>query len=92
MLDIKVALVIIDAMVCQTKIAKGIVDQGGDSLLAVKSNQGKLRQAIEKAFLMWLMISLLSKDTVEYSLASAMFLTVQSLKVTSHAGKARRAL
>lgn len=50
MLDIKGALVTIDAMACQTKIAKAIVDQGGDYLLAVKSNQGKLRQAIEKAF------------------------------------------
>jgi predicted transposase YbfD/YdcC len=37
-------------MACQTKIAKAIVEQGGDYLLAVKSNQGKLRQAIEKAF------------------------------------------
>ncbi|HBC3931672.1 TPA: ISAs1 family transposase, partial [Vibrio parahaemolyticus] len=50
MLDIKGALVTIDAMACQTKIAKAIVDQGGEYLLAVKSNQGKLRQAIEKAF------------------------------------------
>ncbi|WP_351123220.1 ISAs1 family transposase [Shewanella sp. T24-MNA-CIBAN-0130] len=50
MLDIKGALVTIDAMACQTKIAKTIVDQGGDYLLAVKSNQGKLREAIVKAF------------------------------------------
>jgi len=50
MLNIKGALVTIDAMACQTKIAKAIVDQGGDYLLAVKSNQGKLRQSIEKAF------------------------------------------
>jgi predicted transposase YbfD/YdcC len=66
MLDIKGALVTIDAMACQTKIAKAIVDQGGDYLLDVKSNQGKLRQAIEKAFSssepMWLMTPLLSKD------------------------------
>ncbi|WP_277870876.1 ISAs1 family transposase [Vibrio breoganii] len=50
MLNIKGALVTIDAMACQTKISKAIVDQGGDYLLAVKSNQGKLRQSIEKAF------------------------------------------
>ena len=50
MLDIKGALVTIDAMACQTKIAKAIVGQGGDYLLAVKSNQGKLRKAIENAF------------------------------------------
>lgn len=45
MLDITGALVTIDAMACQTKIAKAIVEQGADYLLAVKSNQGKLRQA-----------------------------------------------
>ncbi|EGQ9171312.1 ISAs1 family transposase, partial [Vibrio cholerae] len=50
MLDIKGALVTIDAMACQTKIAKAIVEQSGDYLLAVKHNQGKLRTAIEKAF------------------------------------------
>ena len=50
MLDIKGTLVTIDAMACQTNIAKAIVEQGGDYLLAVKSNQGKLRQAIEIAF------------------------------------------
>ncbi|PSW23121.1 ISAs1 family transposase [Photobacterium phosphoreum] len=50
MLDIKGALVTIDAMACQTKIAKAIVDKGADYLLAVKSNQGKLRIAVEKAF------------------------------------------
>ncbi len=50
MLDIKRALVTIDAMACQTKIAKAIVEQGADYLLAVKCNQGSLRQAVEKAF------------------------------------------
>ena len=50
MLDIKGALVTIDAMACQTKIAKAIVDKGAYYLLAVKSNQGKLRIAVEKAF------------------------------------------
>jgi hypothetical protein len=50
MLDIKGILVTIDAMACQTKIAKTIVEQDGDYLLTVKSNQGKLREAIVKAF------------------------------------------
>ena len=50
MLDIKGALVTIDAMACQTKIAKIIIDKGGDYLLAVKNNQGKLRQAVEDVF------------------------------------------
>ncbi|MBS9848159.1 ISAs1 family transposase [Vibrio alginolyticus] len=50
MLDINGTLVTIDVMACQTNIAKAIVEQGGDYLLSVKSNQGKLRQAVEKAF------------------------------------------
>ena len=50
LLDIKGALVTIDAMACQTEIAKTIVGQGADYLLAVKNNQGKLRKAIEAAF------------------------------------------
>ncbi len=64
-LDLKGALVTIDAMACQTKIAKAIVEQGGDYLLAVKNNQGKLRQAIEKhshfSEQMWPMPSALNK-------------------------------
>ncbi|SHO57603.1 ISAs1 family transposase [Vibrio quintilis] len=50
LLDIKGTLVTIDAMACQTEIAKTIVDQDADYLLAVKNNQGKLRQAVEAAF------------------------------------------
>lgn len=50
MLDLRGALVTIDAMACQTKIAKTIVNQGGDYLLAVKNNQGKLRKAVENSF------------------------------------------
>lgn len=38
MLDIKGTLTIIDAMACQTTIAKAIVEQDGDYLLAVKCN------------------------------------------------------
>jgi predicted transposase YbfD/YdcC len=50
LLDIKGALVTIDAMACQTKIAKTIIEQGADYLLAVKNNQGNLRKAVEQAF------------------------------------------
>ena len=40
LLDIKDAIVTIDAMGCQVKIAQQIVDQKGNYLLAVKGNQG----------------------------------------------------
>ncbi|MCE9688290.1 ISAs1 family transposase, partial [Shewanella sp. AS16] len=50
MLDLRGALVTIDAMACQTKIAKAIISQGGDYLLAVKGNQGKLAKAVRTAF------------------------------------------
>ena len=43
-------MVTIDAMACQTEIAKTIIEQGADYLLAVKNNQGKLRKAVESAF------------------------------------------
>lgn len=50
MLDLRGALVTIDAMACQTKVAKAIVSKGGDYLLAVKGNQGKLAKAVRAAF------------------------------------------
>lgn len=50
MLELRGALVTIDAMACQTKIAKAIINQGGDYLLAVKGNQGRLAQAVRAAF------------------------------------------
>lgn len=46
LLDIKGCIVTIDAMGCQTDIAQQIVNQGGDYLLAVKKNQGKLYEDI----------------------------------------------
>ncbi|WP_311568474.1 ISAs1 family transposase [Photobacterium arenosum] len=49
LLDIKGCLVSIDAMGCQTDIAKQIVEQGGDYLLAVKGNQKSLAKAVQKA-------------------------------------------
>lgn len=50
LLEIKGCLVTIDAMGCQRKIAKKIVDKGGDYLLAVKGNQGTLQKAFEDHF------------------------------------------
>lgn len=41
-LDISGCLITIDAIGTQTNIAEKIIDQGGDYLLAVKKNQGKL--------------------------------------------------
>jgi predicted transposase YbfD/YdcC len=42
MLDLKGAMVSIDAMGCQKEIAKKIVAAGGDYVLAVKANQEHL--------------------------------------------------
>lgn len=50
LLELKGALVSIDAMGCQTEIASEIIQQGADYLLAVKGNQGSLHQAIQGAF------------------------------------------
>lgn len=50
MLDIKGAIVTIDAMGCQKKIAEQIVSQGADYILAVKDNQPKLHEAIKDYF------------------------------------------
>ena len=49
-LDIRGATVTIDAMGCQTEIAKTITDGGGNYLIAVKDNQPTLRQDIEMTF------------------------------------------
>jgi len=43
-LDITGCIVTIDAMGCQTEIATQIVDGGGDYLLALKGNQGRLHE------------------------------------------------
>ena len=44
------ALVTIDAMGCQTRIAQAILDRGGDYLLAVKDNQPGLHDEIRRSF------------------------------------------
>jgi predicted transposase YbfD/YdcC len=46
MLELSGAMVTIDAMGCQTEIARQIVDGGGDYCLAVKDNQPTLHQGI----------------------------------------------
>lgn len=51
MLELKGAIVSIDAMGCQKEIAKQTVDGGGDYVLAVKDNQPKLLEAIQEYFL-----------------------------------------
>lgn len=50
LLELKGAIVSIDAMGCQTEIAKDIVTRGGDYVLAVKDNQPKLAAGIQKFF------------------------------------------
>ncbi len=44
------ALVTIDAMGCQTRIAQAVLDRGGDYLLAVKDNQSNLHDEIRRTF------------------------------------------
>jgi predicted transposase YbfD/YdcC len=50
LLDLEGALVSIDAMGCQKKIAQEIVDGGGDYLLVVKDNQENLLEDLRAAF------------------------------------------
>jgi predicted transposase YbfD/YdcC len=50
MLELSGALVTIDAMGCQTEIARTIVDANADYVLAVKGNQPKLHYAIAAFF------------------------------------------
>jgi predicted transposase YbfD/YdcC len=47
MLEIEGAIVSIDAMGCQREIAKKIVDKNADYVLALKGNQGSLREDAE---------------------------------------------
>ena len=49
-IDVKGAMVSIDAIGCQKSIARKIVDKGGNYLLAVKQNQGALHQEIKENF------------------------------------------
>ena len=49
-IDVKGAIVTIDAMGCQKEIAGRIVARKGDYVLAVKDNQPKLHQAVQEIF------------------------------------------
>jgi len=49
-IDVKGAVVTIDAMGCQKDIAAKVVKQEGDYVLAVKDNQPKLHEAIQEIF------------------------------------------
>ena len=51
MLELKGALISIDAMGCQKEIAKQIVNGEGDYVLAVKENQPTLSEAVNQFFL-----------------------------------------
>ncbi|MBD2178891.1 ISAs1 family transposase [Pseudanabaena sp. FACHB-1998] len=50
MLAIRGCLVSIDAMGCQKEIAKTIIEQGGDYVLALKGNQGNLYDDVRQLF------------------------------------------
>ena len=49
-IDVKGAIVTLDAMGCQKQIARKIIDAQGDYVLAVKDNQPKLHEAIQDLF------------------------------------------
>jgi predicted transposase YbfD/YdcC len=49
-IDVKDAVVTIDAMGCQKEIAKKIIDAGGDYVLALKGNHEKLHAAVAEHF------------------------------------------
>ena len=49
-IDLSQSLITIDAMGCQKAIVEQIVEGKGDFVIAVKDNQPKLREAIEKHF------------------------------------------
>ena len=50
MLAVRGCLVSIDAMGCQTEIAKTIIEQGADYVLALKGNQGDLHTDVAQLF------------------------------------------
>lgn len=50
LLQLKEATVSLDAMGCQKKIAKEIVDRGGNYLMGLKGNQGHLKDSVEHFF------------------------------------------
>ena len=67
LLDVHGALVTVDAMGCQKAIAKQIVDQGGDYVLAVKENQEHLLDDIQATVEKALEGDLPAKDVQHYT-------------------------
>jgi predicted transposase YbfD/YdcC len=51
MLDVKKAIITIDAMGCQKEIAAQIMDQGGDFVLSLKDNQPNFHAEVNEMFL-----------------------------------------
>lgn len=51
LLDVNGCVVSIDAMGCQKKIAKQIIDQGGDYVFGLKGNQRNLHKEVENFFI-----------------------------------------
>lgn len=49
-LDLNGCIVTIDAMGCQKKIAREIIDQGADYVLSLKGNQGVMQTEVEELF------------------------------------------
>ncbi len=49
-LELRGAIITIDAMGCQREIAETIIDEGGEYILAVKGNQPRLFEAITEEF------------------------------------------
>jgi predicted transposase YbfD/YdcC len=49
-MDVRGAIITIDAMGCQSCIAEQIIEQGADYVLALKGNQKNLLKAVEQAF------------------------------------------
>ncbi len=50
LLDVAGCIVTIDAMGCQKEIARLIIEEGGDYVLALKENQGQLYQEVKELF------------------------------------------
>ena len=50
MLEVKGCVVTVDAMGCQTKIARQVVEQEADYVLALKGNQGRLHLEVQGIF------------------------------------------
>jgi predicted transposase YbfD/YdcC len=50
MLQLKHCTVVADALFCSRSVAKAILERGGDYVLALKGNQGKLLASVKRAF------------------------------------------